>query len=176
VAAVCVYVFQRRRRALAVGAAVLGIFTVAFAFTARSPPIARPGETSTLFYENLPEAARLDLRVHRGARTVLVGTAIADPNGIWLTQFFNPNACVLREHGRERSAAGAERHDRHRRLQRALRLSNTRTAPFAVADNKVHLAGKVVRRTKYLTLYKIDRPLRARRRELRRQRRRLDGR
>jgi hypothetical protein len=33
-------------------------------------------------------------------------------------------------------------------------------ARFALADNKIRLAGKVIRRTNHLTLYRIDRPLR----------------
>ena len=175
VAAVCVYAFQRRRRALAVGAAVLGIFTVAFAFTGEVAADRSSRGTSTLFYENLPKPLDWIDESTGGARTVLVGTAIADPNGIWLTQFFNPNVWYLAS--MDGSAPPPGPNDTIDIVASNGRFAQQYPdAPFAVADNKV-ASRRQGRPPHEIPDPLQDRPAASpRRRELRRQRRRLDAR
>jgi len=149
----------RSRAVLRVGAALVGVFLVAAALTAEVAADRSSRGTSTMFYENLPKPLDWVHEATGGERSVLIGTAIADPNGIWLTQFFNPNLWYLAS--LDATAPSPGPNDTLDIVDAGgLLAQQYPDARFALVDRKVRIAGKVIRRTTYQTLYRIDRPLR----------------
>jgi len=149
----------RRRAVLRAGAALVGVFLVAAALTAEVAADRSSRGTSTMFYENLPKPLDWVHDATGGERSVLIGTAIADPNGIWLTQFFNPNLWYLAS--LDATAPSPGPNDTLDVVDAdGLLAQQYPDARFALVDRKVRIVGKVIRRTTYQTLYRIDRPLR----------------
>ena len=112
-----------------------------------------------MFAANLPKPLDWVDEATGGARSLLIGTAIADANGIWLTQFFNPG---LWDFASLDSTAPGPGPNSTPDIVGAdgLLAPQFEDAAYAVADNKVRIAGETIRRTTYQTLYRIERPLR----------------
>jgi hypothetical protein len=157
--AVVVLRFTRNRTAVRAIAAALGVVLVAGTLTAEVAADRSSRGTSAMFAANLPKPFDWVWKGARGKRTILIGTAIADPNGIWLTQFFNPNAYYLATLDSLAPPPGP-----NSTLDvvdsDGLTQQQFPDAPFAVVDNKVKIVGEVVRPTTYQTLYRIAEPLR----------------
>lgn len=149
----------RSRAALRLGSAVLGVLFVAGALTAEVAADRSSRGSSTMFAANLPKPYDWVHEATGGARSVLVGIAIADPNGIYLTQFFNPNLLYLASLDATAPLPGPNVTPDIVGSD-GLLAPGFRDARYAVVDNKVRIAGRVIRRTKYQTLYEIDHPLR----------------
>jgi hypothetical protein len=149
----------RDRRAARYVATALGVLVVGGALTAEVAADRSSRGASTMFAENLPKPYDWVHEATGGARSLLVGTAIADPNGIWLTQFFNPNLWYLAS--LDSTAPPPGPNTTPRVVDATGRLDpQFDDAAYAVVDNKAEIAGEVLRRTTYQTLYAIDRPLR----------------
>ena len=149
----------RSRRVWRVGAVLLAFSLVGLPLTAEIAADRSARGTSTMFAENLPKPYDWVYEATGGKRGVLIGTAIADPNGIWLTQFFNPNLYYLASLDGTAPAPGPN--DSLDVVDDdGLVYQQYPDAEYALVDNKVTIEGTVVRRTTYQTLYRIATPLR----------------
>ena len=149
----------RRRRALRVGAVALAVSITGAALAAEVAADRSSRGASTLLASNLPKPLDWAYEATGGARSVLVATAVNDANGIWLTEFFNPNLYYLTSLDSTAPAPGPN-------WTLYIAGPDGRLGPefpdarYAVVDNKAKIVGKVVRRTTYQTLYRIEPPLR----------------
>lgn len=146
----------RVRRA---GAVLLAVPLVGLPLTAEIAADRSARGTSTLSAENLPKPYDWVYEGTGGRRGVLIGAAISNPNGIWLTQFFNPNLYYLTS--LDGTAPGPGPNGSLDVVgDDGLVYQQYPGAEYAVVDNKVAIEGTVLRRTTYQTLYRIEPPLR----------------
>lgn len=158
-AAAVVPYLVRSRRALRAGAVVLGVAMVGAALTAEVAADRSSRGTATIMGRNLTQPYDWVHERTGGARTVLITQAVADANGIWLTQFFNPNVRYLASLDGTAPPPGpsitAKIVDDDGRLQQQFG-----DASYALVDRQASIAGEILRETANGTLYRIDRPLR----------------
>ncbi len=154
-----VFRFVSNRTAVRVGAVALGIAMVAGTLAGEIAGSRSSNGSSAMFAANLPKPFDWVWEATGGERTILIGTAIADPNGIWLTQFFNPNAYYFATLDSVAPPPGP-----NSTLDvvgdDGLVAQQFPDAPYAVVDNKARIVGDVIRKTEHQTLYRVDQPLR----------------
>ncbi len=144
---------------LRVGASLLAIIVVAGALTAEVAADRSNRGASAMFADNLPKPYDWIDEETQGERSVFLGTAISDPNGVWLTQFFNPNMWHLATLDGTAPLPGASVTPDIVGAD-GLLFPQFPDSPYAVVDNKIKIAGEPIREEEYLTLYQVEQPLR----------------
>jgi hypothetical protein len=149
----------RSKRILRAGAATVAVLLVGAGLTAEVAADRSARGASAMFAANLPKPYDWVYEATDGERSLLLGTAIADPNGIWLTEFFNPNLYYVASLDATAPSPGptptAKIADATGRLSPG--FPDVR---YAVVDNKIEIEGEVLERTANQTLWLIDPPLR----------------
>ncbi len=145
----------RTIRAVGVVAATL---VCAWMLTSEIATTVGSDDYATQFRNNLPaQLDWIDQRVH-GARVTYLGQEIKDPNGLFLTEFWNRS--IKRVDSLDGSAPGPGPTYAPQIVSADGKLDGLGGVPYVVADNGVTLQAKVVDRWKQLTLYHATGPWR----------------